>query len=85
MQSCALATSGVSGAHGDSLECDVNRKGMMDVQLSEHTKWHRGGFLSTLNRSFRLATKSKSASTSPVENITTEQNLDMITTVCRIK
>ncbi|CAH2218204.1 jg26434 [Pararge aegeria aegeria] len=52
----------------------------MDVQLSEQTKWHRGGFLSTLNRSFRLATKSKSVETSPVENKTIEKSLDMSTT-----
>ncbi|XP_023940847.1 abnormal cell migration protein 10 isoform X2 [Bicyclus anynana] len=53
---------------------------MMDVQLSEQTKWHRGGFLSTLNRSFRLATKSKSSNTSPVENKPPIQSLDMTTT-----
>ncbi|XP_047543690.1 amyloid beta A4 precursor protein-binding family B member 1-interacting protein isoform X1 [Vanessa atalanta] len=52
---------------------------MMDVQLSEQTKWHRGGFLSTLNRSFRLATKSKSLTSSPVENKSIEQSLDMTT------
>lgn len=54
---------------------------MMDVQLSEQTKWHRGGFLSTLNRSFRLATKSKSVTSSPVENKSIEQSLDMTTPV----
>lgn len=54
---------------------------MMDVQLSEQTKWHRGGFLSTLNRSFRLATKSKSVTSSPIENKSIEQSLDMTTPV----
>ncbi|XP_032526345.2 abnormal cell migration protein 10 isoform X1 [Danaus plexippus] len=53
---------------------------MMDVQLSEPTKWHRGGFLSTLNRSFRLATKSKSANNSPIENKSFEQSLKMTDT-----
>lgn len=56
---------------------------MMDVQLSEQTKWHRGGFLSTLNRSFRLATKSKSNNNSPVENKSIEQTLLTMTTTVR--
>ncbi|XP_063393729.1 amyloid beta A4 precursor protein-binding family B member 1-interacting protein isoform X1 [Cydia fagiglandana] len=35
---------------------------MMDVQVSEPNKWHRGGLLCTLNRSFRLASgRSKNA------------------------
>lgn len=54
---------------------------MMEVQLSEQSKWHRGGFLSTLNRSFRLATKSKSNSNSPVEHKSIEQSLAMHATV----
>lgn len=53
------------------------------MQLSEQTKWHRGGFLSTLNRSFRLATKSKSNNNSPVENKSIEQTLLTMTTTVR--
>ncbi|KAI5636443.1 PH domain-containing protein [Phthorimaea operculella] len=49
----------------------------MDVQLNDSTKWHRGGFLSSLNRSFRLASgKSKSVSNSPVDNKSMDQTLD---------
>ncbi|XP_063838116.1 amyloid beta A4 precursor protein-binding family B member 1-interacting protein [Ostrinia nubilalis] len=54
---------------------------MTDVQLSEPSKWHRGGFLSSLNRSFRLASgKSRSANSSPVENKSIEKILEMNST-----
>ncbi|XP_068632736.1 amyloid beta A4 precursor protein-binding family B member 1-interacting protein [Battus philenor] len=49
----------------------------MDVRL-DSCKWNRGGFLSTLNRSFRLASgRSRSVNSSPVESKRIEQTLDM--------
>ncbi|CAH0578166.1 unnamed protein product [Chrysodeixis includens] len=54
---------------------------MMDVQLNESSKWQRGGFLSSLNRSFRLASgKTRSVNNSPTENKSIEQMLDMSST-----
>ncbi|KAL4717808.1 hypothetical protein ACJJTC_000957 [Scirpophaga incertulas] len=51
---------------------------MTDVQLNEPTKWHRGGFLSSLNRSFRLASgKSRCVGSSPIENRTIQPTLNM--------
>ncbi|CAH0703538.1 unnamed protein product [Spodoptera exigua] len=51
---------------------------MMDVQLNESSKWQRGRFLSTLNRSFRLASaKARSVNSSPTESKSFEQSLDM--------
>ncbi|XP_047040447.1 amyloid beta A4 precursor protein-binding family B member 1-interacting protein isoform X1 [Helicoverpa zea] len=55
---------------------------MMDVQINESSKWQRGGFLSTLNRSFRLASgKARSVTNSPTETKSFEQSLDMTTAV----
>ncbi|XP_004929882.1 uncharacterized protein LOC101741823 isoform X2 [Bombyx mori] len=48
---------------------------MMNVQPSEPAKWQRGGFLFSLNRSFRLNVKSKSTNNSPVENKQTGQTM----------
>lgn len=46
---------------------------MMDVQLNEPGKWQRGGFLSSLNRSFRLTGgKLRGVNSSPTENKTME-------------
>ncbi|CAG5008249.1 unnamed protein product [Parnassius apollo] len=52
----------------------------MDVRL-ESSKWHRGGFLSTLNRSFRLASgRSRNVNNSPLESKNIEHTLDIMST-----
>lgn len=54
----------------------------MDVQASENSKWHRSGFLSSLNRSFRVNNgKSRSVNSSPTECKTIERSLEMATSV----